>query len=73
MPENADNAAGPTSETGVYLHQHEHVWRYIGAKGYPDGSLCPVYRCEVCTDEICDLHVDVSGRIPPIKEDPCNS
>lgn len=47
----------PTSNTGIYLFQHEHRWRYAGARRYPVGTWHPLFRCEVCTDVICDLHV----------------
>lgn len=53
----------PTSETGLWVRKHEHVWVEVcwdlGANGWS-----PRYRCEVCTDEIVDLAASPMFRDP---------
>lgn len=60
----------PSSETGIFMHQHKHDWYEIGAERWPVGSWHPVFRCLVCGDVICDLDVEVSEPAAP---EPSNS
>lgn len=64
LPSGACAACGwqprkPTDETGVYLFVHQHDWLEVGAEQYPSGSWHPVFRCQVCTNVIVDLNVEV--------------
>lgn len=49
----------PTSETGMWMHRHAHEWIEIGAERWPVGTWHPLFRCLICTDVICDIHVEV--------------
>lgn len=54
----AFKARKPTSDTGIYLHKHEHVWLWILSRLSQNGEWHPVYECLRCEDVLVDLHVD---------------
>lgn len=43
----------PSSETGIYLRKHKHVWQETGTHTWESGKRDPVFVCAKCGDVIC--------------------
>lgn len=55
----------PSSETGIYLRTHKHVWRESGTVTWPSGTVEPTFDC-YCGARIASRAVVVKPNDTPL-------